>query len=92
MRKLTLELDALEVETFDTAAPAAGHGTVKGHAGSRWGDTCWNTWCPAFTCPECASPDETLNQWTCGGTCAETCADSCTCGSGGTGPDIQYPI
>ncbi|HSU16409.1 hypothetical protein [Longimicrobium sp.] len=39
MKKLTLELDALSVESFDTGAEAAGEGTVRGH------DTRITEWC-----------------------------------------------
>ena len=31
MAKVKLEIDALRVESFDTASPAAGQGTVRGH-------------------------------------------------------------
>jgi hypothetical protein len=90
MRKLTLELESLEVESFETADAAGGRGTVAGHQLTT--RTCF-TWCPDFTCPECAYPD--TDQWTCAGTCNNTCPDTCweTCGCGsGTGPDIQYPV
>ena len=92
MRKLTLELESLAVESFETTEAADGRGTVAGHQlTTRSRVTCY----PNFTCPECAYPD--TDAWTCAGTCnntcPDTCADSCDCGSGTyTGPDIQYPV
>ena len=45
MKKLRLEMDALVVESFDTAAAAKGAGTVEAHATPRQScqDTCQNT-------------------------------------------------
>ena len=68
MKKLRLDVDALLVQTFDTAAKAGkGKGTVRGHDPSNHFTLCFTqqgTTCePAYTCPECAY---TL------GPCAET--------------------
>ena len=69
MKKLTLDVDALRVETFATAEPAARRGTVAGAAaaGAAWvgGDTakpdcdqsgagsCGYTFCGDDTCNTC---------------------------------------
>jgi hypothetical protein len=75
MRKLTLELETLEVETFETAESLDGDGTVEGHATGFLG-SCRATGCVGFTCPECAYPDETIGDPTCV-TCVETCPETC---------------
>lgn len=66
MDKLTLNLDDLKVESFDTIPEddEAGKGTVLG-----------------YSCPTCGQPDHTCQQ-SCYGTCAVTCPQSCggTCG------------
>lgn len=88
MRKLSLRLDDLAVETFEaTLAPPAQRGTVRGQTGQLscgpctgyYGDpasTCWNT-CARYTDP-CYN--------TCGGqaSCAGTC--DVTCGCSGADP------
>jgi hypothetical protein len=56
MRKLSLDLDALAVESFATAAPAAERGTVR--ANDALVDTgvysCWRTCrCPSHHNTEC---------------------------------------
>jgi hypothetical protein len=48
MRKLRLELDALVVETFETAAVLAGAGTVRGNG--RYNNTDGGSGCPVDTC------------------------------------------
>lgn len=40
MRKITLDLDALAVESFETAADAAERGTVVGHGPTDNGPNC----------------------------------------------------
>ena len=68
MRKLSLSLDALEVQSFATADGAPGRGTVRAEE-----QPCT---CPtACTCPGCPTCDET-----CPETCWNTC-DDVTCGS-----------
>ena len=69
MKKLTLDLNALEVQSFATAPAAPNRGTVHGEQQCT---------CPtACTCPGCPTCDET-----CADTCWETCAGwTCvTCG------------
>ena len=66
--KLTLNLEALAVDTFDTTAPQKAKGTVFGEQ-----CTCYTN----CTCPGCPTCDASCNG-TCGGTCGEnTCAASC---------------
>jgi hypothetical protein len=61
MKKLTLSLDALEVQSFATASHAPDRGTVRGEQ-----QLCT---CPtACTCPGCP---------TCAETCPETCVNTC---------------
>ena len=45
MKKLTLELDELKVESFETSVPATERGTVQGFDES-WSD---NSVCPGVT-------------------------------------------
>jgi hypothetical protein len=69
MKKLTLDLNSLKVQSFATAAAAPNRGTVHGEQQCT---------CPtACTCPGCPTCDET-----CADTCQETCAGwTCvTCG------------
>ncbi len=69
MKKLTLEIENLSVESFDTARPPAEtEGTVHGFAtqGNRYTcDPAVGT-CFGYTCYE-----------SCGDTCADTCANTC---------------
>jgi hypothetical protein len=71
MRKLTLDLDSLAVQSFETTPDgAAARGTVRGEA--------------AEATPYCQSPVCLLTeQPSCKGTCEDTCYDSCfgSCGS-----------
>jgi hypothetical protein len=78
MRKLKLELDRLEVESFDTASTQKRKGTVIGEELC----TC-NTYCGQATCPGCPTCDNTC-AYTCDDatcpacpTCANTCANTC---------------
>jgi hypothetical protein len=69
MRKLSLDLDDLQVETFDTTASGSKRGTVVGQ------ETTWGT-CNSGACSEGGT-------W-CGNTCDTTCnADLCDCTYGG---------
>ena len=61
--KLTLNLESLSVESFETTAAHQGKGTVFGEECSC------QTVC---SCPGCPSCDAT-----CPATCAYSCADSC---------------
>lgn len=83
MKKLSLRLDELRVETFDTVGGGSSErGTVKGH---------YYTWvsCPHNTC------DGTTcgRQYTAEGTCEQTCGQPASCGYGwcGTYPDQGCP-
>ena len=62
MKKLTLALDTLAVESFETTPPDAEKGTV-------FGEQC--TCRTVCTCPGCATCDAT-----CPNTCRFTCDDS----------------
>ncbi len=48
MNKLSLELDDLRVDTFQTSTECAGRGTVMGNIGTVNGNTCAPS-CP-YTC------------------------------------------
>ena len=72
MRKLSLNLDDLQVDTFDTSVRPKGKGTVFGEQ-----CTCW-TRCGQNTCPGCPTCDNTCNGAnTCANSCAYTCAYTC---------------
>lgn len=68
MRKLTLNLDQLAVDSFNTVAERRSEGTVFGEQ-----CTCYTN----CTCPGCPTCDVS-----CDGTCGDTCGDSCggSCG------------
>jgi hypothetical protein len=71
MRKLTLNLDQLAVDSFDTAAATEKKGTVFGEQ-----CTC-QTQC---SCPGCPTCDYTCDDVTCAascGSCEPTCDASC---------------
>ena len=76
MRKLTLKLDDLRIDSFQTTPGERGKGTVFGEQ-----CTCWTN----CTCPGCPTCDASCNG-TCGGTCDAscngTCGDSCGCDPG----------
>jgi hypothetical protein len=65
--KLSLNLDDLSVDSFDTTSSEKATGTVFGEQ-----CTCY-TQC---TCPGCPTCDASCNG-TCGDTCAGTCAYTC---------------
>ena len=81
MRKLTLQLESLAVQSFATTPAGPGGGTVRG-AGDTEPDTC------AYSCNSCA-PDAT-----CGGTCPPACGSggwgACG-GTAGTCPGTAQP-
>lgn len=82
MKKLSLELDDLQVETFDTTDDNGGRGTVQAHW--TW-ETCPGRWtCDGTTCGR---------QWTNEATCDDTCGPPDTCGHNycGTYPDQGCP-
>jgi hypothetical protein len=87
--KLSLNLEDLTVDSFDTTAPPKARGTVFGEQ-----CTCY-TQC---TCPGCPTCDASCNG-TCRGTCGEnTCAASCngTCNQAtcdySCGGDCNYSL
>lgn len=75
MKKLSLNLDALSVETFDTSPDEmVQRGTVQGHA--TWH---YNGCTAAQPCNPSSSPNYTLDE-----TCQETCVYSCGVSCGGS--------
>jgi hypothetical protein len=87
MKKLTLSLDALEVQSFATADGTPGRGTVQAEQQQC---TCL-TDCTCPGCPTCAEtcPDTCNNTcddatcftcgFSCGGSCVISCIGSCPC-------------
>ncbi len=76
MRKLTLNLEDLSVDSFDTTATHRPKGTVFGEQ-----CTCYtNCTCPG--CPTCAASCNGTCDASCNGSCGVTCDASCngTCG------------
>jgi len=74
MNKLSLKLDDLRVDTFETTAVKTEKGTVFGEQ-----CTCW-TQCGQNTCPGCPTCDASCNGTcyaSCNGTCGATCDYSC---------------
>lgn len=97
MGKLKLDLNELQVETFDTSPEEnEARGTVQGHYVSGEPEFCTDFTicieiCPLPTRGTCASCGNTCGGTcghSCGGTCAScnTCGGTCTCGNtcGGT--------
>ena len=94
MKKLRLNLDSLHVESFQTAAPVWGRGTVRMHESQEPESIVATCDCPG---PGGASAWATCD-WSCGGNCSnatcggntceyQTCADSCNwCGPQEPGP------
>lgn len=85
MKKLSLDLDDLSVESFDTSVSDADlRGTVQGHA--TWQ---YNGCTAAQPCNPSSSPDYTEDHtcddvscaYSCGISCGGTCYDSCHCPS-----------
>jgi hypothetical protein len=72
MRKLRLQLDDLQVDTFQTTAPERPKGTVFGEQ-----CTCYTN----CTCPGCPTCDASCNG-TCDASCNGTCYENtCACGT-----------
>ena len=75
MKKLTLHLEDLRIDSFSTTPAERAKGTV-------FGEQCT---CPtACTCPGCPTCDATCDgscggtcDFSCGGTCGDTCDVSC---------------
>ncbi|HEX8696059.1 MAG TPA: hypothetical protein VF746_26825 [Longimicrobium sp.] len=72
MKKLKLELDALQVESFEAATPAARLGTVRGREDSSGGG--WECGNACYSFDTCYTLDG-------GQTCPATCEYSCLCES-----------
>ncbi len=87
MKKLSLALDELSVESFDTSAPSGRRGTVEGRSSDTYADmscggTCNGTCYPA-SCASCAI--------TCEGSCASGCGSCATvCGGVSCGSTCEY--
>ncbi|HVH11786.1 MAG TPA: hypothetical protein VM759_01980 [Longimicrobium sp.] len=77
MRKLRLDLDAVQVESFVTDAAAGGRGTVDARQRITFGcpppsqNTC------AGTCSCGCGTGALTCDWTCGSTCAASCNGTC---------------
>ena len=67
MGKLTLKIDNLKVESFDTSAEQNSRGTVRGH--DTW-ETEWCTGYPDCVSEKCQTPKDTCNE-SCD--CTQTC-------------------
>ena len=93
MKKLRLDTDDVQVESFVTAAQQAVRGTVRAESDTRlycysFEQTCWNMGCnTGLTAPDYCPAEETDNGMPgCGGTsenagytCDNTCSDyGCT--------------
>ncbi|HEU0013397.1 MAG TPA: hypothetical protein VFQ45_06920 [Longimicrobium sp.] len=73
MKKLSLDLDALQVETFDPDAPAhSRRGTVEGYCCNCCCCCCCCTCCQTCgdTCTNCPSCNYSCEPWT---VCNDTC-------------------
>ena len=70
MRKLKLDLDAIQVESFTTHAGQAPRGTVDGQQRQTYG-------CPTWTCPP--PTQDTCDQATCDYSCNGGCGTGATC-------------
>ena len=87
MRKLTLDIDAIQVESFSTHSAAAARGTVNAQQGREtWTctaagqDTCDYT-CDDATCG-CPAPSNYVSCVSCVQTCGgNTCNGALTCGT-----------
>lgn len=77
MKKLKLEIDALEVESFEASGAQVDAGTVKGHGETAGCDTvrvCAPTDPSYEPCPVTSTQCNTDYTWT---VC--TCGDTCNC-------------
>lgn len=63
-KKLTLDLDRLKVQSFETSRPAAGRGTVLAHSGAICAPFTTNTeW--VSVCDACIPPSEAVTECWC---------------------------
>ncbi|HET7229245.1 MAG TPA: hypothetical protein VFJ16_04550 [Longimicrobium sp.] len=75
MKKLSLDLDQLAVESFDTGTPLRPRGTVRGNDLSD--TTCVERLCQCGT-TTCANDSIQIScDVTCNGTCDESCDGTC---------------
>jgi hypothetical protein len=95
MRKLRIEIDALQVDTFEVLSSSAKlRGTVNGAApdpdyddttgwGTGGGSGAGSADLACITAYPCVPTNEASCQYSCLGTCRETCPATCarTCGS-----------
>ncbi len=88
MNKIKLDLDSLQIESFETTPDESGaKGTVHGLVGSGEPEFCTDFTICIQICPQptigtaCPSFGSTCGN-TCGGTCGSTCGSTCgnTCG------------
>jgi len=96
MKKLRLNLDSLHVESFETALPVWGRGTVRPHDSTEPQEP--QSIVATCECPGTGGASAWATcDWSCGGgcsnatcggdTCWQTCADSCNvCGPQEPGP------
>jgi hypothetical protein len=63
--KLALNLESLEITSFETGSATANRGTVRGNGATRGGDTC------AAPCPN------TIMDPSCEISCAASCISTC---------------
>jgi hypothetical protein len=77
--KLTLKLEDLSVDSFETTLKQKARGTVFGEQ-----CTCW-TYCGQNTCPGCPTCGASCN-----GTCDASCNGTCNCPSGDTCAESCY--
>lgn len=80
--KMKLDLDELQVESFETVAGEAERGTVHGYITGTLGCNCTDDTCASCegTCDTCADTCPNTCRNTCPATCAtcpETCWQSC---------------
>jgi hypothetical protein len=95
MQKLSLKLEELLVESFDTSSDSPALGTVRGHTGGIYCSDSYCTGCGACT------PAGTYDGNTCLSTCHQidcgctgyhgTCDLSCNGTCGGQGDTCAYP-
>jgi hypothetical protein len=77
MRKLTLDLEDLAVESFQTAdGDAAARGTVHGEADSQTACPTIGSPCPVWTAKVSCDIPCTFDS-DCGGTCYNSCPETC---------------
>jgi hypothetical protein len=90
MKKLSLDIHALRVESFDTAAAARAGGTVHGHA-TGFGPGCYGgssgevqCVCDTWEYNSCGCPVEETVYGSCAGTCDASCGGTCDVSCAGT--------